>query len=181
MEALAKSEGLNLEKFVCTQPLCNIVNRDIEVELLPLCEKYGIGVTCYSPLARGVLAAKYHSGEEPPPDSEQARGIKDSLRQNGAKKVFESPTSSRRSASSHGSTVTQFALGWVLANPSITSAIIGPRNLEQLKDNLGALDLTITREDEKLVNELVTPGEHTDREFNNPDYPVRGRPIVKEK
>jgi aryl-alcohol dehydrogenase-like predicted oxidoreductase len=63
----------------------------------------------------------------------------------------------------------------------ITSAIIGPRNLEQLKDNLGALDLTITPEDEKLVNELVPPGEHTGKGFNNPDYPVRGRPIGKEK
>ncbi len=181
MEALAKSEGLNLEKFVCTQPLYNIVNRDIEVELLPLCEKYGIGVTCYSPLARGVLAAKYHSGEEPPPDSRAGKGNKRLFETEWREESFRVADKLKEIASSHGSTVTQFALGWVLANPSITSAIIGPRNLEQLKDNLGALDLTITREDEKLVNELVTPGEHTDREFNNPDYPVRGRPIVKEK
>jgi aryl-alcohol dehydrogenase-like predicted oxidoreductase len=92
MEALGTSEKLNLEKFVCSQPLYNLANRDIEVELLPLCEKYGIGVTSYSPLARGVLAAKYHLGEKPPSDSRAGEGIRDSLRPNGAKKVFESQT-----------------------------------------------------------------------------------------
>ena len=64
MEALGTSGKMVFAKFVCTQRL-NIVNRDVEVELLPLCEKYGIGVTSYSPVARSILAAKMHLGEKP--------------------------------------------------------------------------------------------------------------------
>jgi len=177
MEASAISERLNLEKFVCSQPLYNIVNRDIEVELLPLSKKYGIGVTSYSPLARGVLAAKYHLGKKPPIDSRAGKGNKRLFETEWREESFRVADKLKEIASLRENTVTQFALGWVIANPLITSAIIGPRNLEQLEDNLGALDLKITPDDEELVNQLVPPGEHTGKGFNNPDYPARGRPI----
>ena len=62
-EALWTSDKLNLNRFSCIQPLYNIVNRDIEVELLPLCQEHGIGVVSYSPLARGILTGKYKPGE----------------------------------------------------------------------------------------------------------------------
>jgi aryl-alcohol dehydrogenase-like predicted oxidoreductase len=73
-EALWTSDRRNLERFVCVQPLYNIVNRDAEVELLPLCREHKIAVVPYSPLARGVLTGKYQPGEAPPEGSRAARG-----------------------------------------------------------------------------------------------------------
>ena len=78
-------------------------------------------------------------------------------------------------AEAHGVTLTQFSLAWVLANPVVTSTIIGPRVMEQLEDNLGALDVGITDEDEAAIDALVPRGEHTGRGYNDPQYPARGR------
>jgi aryl-alcohol dehydrogenase-like predicted oxidoreductase len=175
MEALAVSEELNLERFVCTQPLYNIVNRDIEVDVIPLCQKYGIGVTPYAPIARGVLTGKYGLAGRAPPDSRVGRGDRRVLETEWREESFRVAEKIVELAKIRGMSASQFALGWVLANSGITSALVGPRNLEQLEDNLGALDFTITAEDERLVDELVPPGEHTGKGYHNPDYPVRGR------
>jgi aryl-alcohol dehydrogenase-like predicted oxidoreductase len=75
-EALWISDKLNLNSFACVQPLYNIVNRDIEVELLPLCKEHGIGVVSYSPLARGILSGKYRPGQAYPEGSRAARNDK---------------------------------------------------------------------------------------------------------
>jgi len=76
MESLWTSDALGLNRFCCIQPLYNIVNRDIEVELLPACEEYGVGVVSYSPLARGVLTGKYKAGEKFPAGSRASRNDK---------------------------------------------------------------------------------------------------------
>ncbi len=65
----------------------------------------------------------------------------------------------------------------MLSNPIVTSAIIGPRTLEQLEDNLGALGWALTPDEEAAVNRLVPPGEHTGKGYDDPAYPVRGRPV----
>ena len=78
-------------------------------------------------------------------------------------------------ADAHGKTLTQFSLAWVLANPVITSIIIGPRTMEQLEDNLGCLDCTLTADDESAIDALVPLGEHTGKGYNDPAYPVLGR------
>lgn len=176
MEALAVSERLNLEKLVSTQPLYNIVNRDIELELVPLCMKYGIGVTPYAPIARGVLTAKYSANKQPPQDSRVGMGDKRVFETEWREESFRVAEKINEHAKSRGMTASQFALAWVLANRGITSPIIGPRNVDQLVDNLGALEFTITDQDEKFVDELVPPAEHTGKGYHNPDYPVRGRP-----
>ncbi|MCG9127673.1 aldo/keto reductase [Candidatus Poribacteria bacterium] len=174
-EALWTSERQNLEEFVCVQPLYNIVNRDIEVELLPFCKKYGVGVVPYSPLARGVLSGKYLPGEKPPEGSRAARQDRRILQTELRDESFEVAQQLIPLAEKHGKTLTQFALAWVLANQSITSVIIGPRTMEQLEDNLGCLDCEITEDDEQLINGLVPPGEHTGKGYNDPAYPVLGR------
>ena len=70
----------------------------------------------------------------------------------------------------------QFALAWCLANPIITSIILGPRTMEQFDDNLAALEVRITADDEAFVDQLVPPGEHSGKGFHDPHYPVMGRP-----
>ncbi len=174
-EALWTSEKQGLEEFVCVQPLYNIVNRDPEVELLPFCEKYGVGVVPYSPLARGVLSGKYLSGKKPPAGSRAARKDRRILQTELREESYEVAQNLKPLADAHGKTLTQLALAWVLANPIITSAIIGPRTMQQLEDNLGCLDCTLTKDDEVTINELVPPGEHTGKGYNDPAYPVLGR------
>lgn len=174
-EALWTSKNQGLEEFVCVQPLYNIVNRDIEVELLPFCEKYDVGVVPYSPLARGVLSGKYLPGKEPPEGSRAARKDRRILQTELRDESFEVAQQLIPLAEKHGKTLTQFALAWVLANPTITSVIIGPRTMEQLEDNLGSLDCEISEDDEQVINQLVPPGEHTGKGYNDPAYPVLGR------
>lgn len=161
--------------FAALQPLYNIVNREAEVELFPFCEKYGIGVAPYSPLARGVLSGKYRAGQAPPEGSRAARGDRRIQQTEYRVESFAVAEALKPRAEAHGATPTQFALAWVIANPVVSSAIIGPRTLEQLEDHLGALEVCITDEDEDAVDALVPPGEHTGKGYNDPNYPVRGR------
>ncbi len=174
-EAWWTSDRMNLEKFICLQPLYNIVNRDIEVELLPFCKVYNVGVVSYSPLARGVLTGKYLPGQPPPPGSRAARQDRRILQTELREESYEVAQKLQPLAAAHGKTLAQFALAWTLANPRITSVIIGPRNIEQLEDNLGCLGCAISSEDEAAVDQLVPPGEHTGKGYNDPMYPVLGR------
>jgi aryl-alcohol dehydrogenase-like predicted oxidoreductase len=69
----------------------------------------------------------------------------------------------------------QFALAWCLANPRLTSVILGPRTMEQFDDNFACLNVTITPDDEDFIDSLVPPGEHSGKGFQDPAYPVTGR------
>lgn len=175
---LGIADRRHLDPIACVQPLYNIVNRDIEVELLPLCQQEGIGVIPYSPLARGVLTGKYKPGQAPPEGSRAARGDRRIHQTELRDESYEIAEALRPLAEAHGCTLSQFALAWVLANPIVTSAIVGPRTMEQLEDNLPALEVKLTLEDERAVDDLIPPGWRTGRGFNDPNYPVRGRPTA---
>ena len=174
-EALWTSQRLNLHAFCCVQPLYNMVNRDIEVELLPLCQEYNIGVVSYSPLARGILTGKYKPGETAPEGSRAARKDPRMLQAEWREDSLKVAAEIAAHCQSRGVSPSQFALAWCLANPIITSIIIGPRTLEQYEDNLGCLEINVTDEDEALVDSLVPPGEHSGKGFQDPAYPVTGR------
>ena len=151
-EALWTSERHNLERFACVQPLYNIVNRDPEVELFPLCREHGLGVVCYSPLARGVLTGKYLPGAEHPTDSRAARGDVRMQQAELREASFHVAQSLKEYCDSRNQSLSQFALAWCLANPNLTSVIIGPRTMEHFDDNLGCLDIEVTPEDEAFVD-----------------------------
>lgn len=175
-EALWTSDRLGLARFAAVQPLYNLVNRDIEVELLPLCKEHRIGVVSYSPLARGILTGKYKPGEAFP---EGSRAARNDVRLRQAELRDESLHISQelaRHCSEKGCPPSQFALAWCLANPILASIILGPRTMEQFDDNVAALNVKITTEDEEFVDKLVPPGEHSGKGFNDPLYPVTGRP-----
>ncbi|MBL8851848.1 MAG: aldo/keto reductase [Planctomycetaceae bacterium] len=175
-EALWTSDRLNLNKFVCVQPLYNIVNRDIEVELLPLCREHGIGVVSYSPLARGILTGKYRPGEAFP---EGSRASRNDPRMKQAELRDASLEISQKLAAHcerKGCAPSQFALAWCLANPILTSVIIGPKTEAQFDDNLRSLAVQMTPEDESFIDGLVPPGEHSGKGFQDSAYPITGRP-----
>jgi aryl-alcohol dehydrogenase-like predicted oxidoreductase len=175
MEALGLSARLGLERFACIQPLYNIVNRDVEVELLPLCREHGIGVVTYSPLARGILSGKYRPGAAFPEGSRAARNDKRMQQAELRDASFEIAEALRRHCDEKGVAMSQFALAWCLANPILTSVVIGPRTKEQFDDNLKCLDVAISTDDEAFVDSLVPPGEHSGKGFQDPQYPVTGR------
>jgi aryl-alcohol dehydrogenase-like predicted oxidoreductase len=178
-EGLWLADRRNGERFVCVQPLYNLVNRDAEVELFPMCQVHGLGVVVYSPLARGVLTGKYKVGGPFPDGSRAARNDPRIQQTELRAESFQVSQALANHAQSKGVSLGHFALAWVLANPIVTSAIIGPRTLEQYADNLRALSCPIAAEDEAAVDALVPPGEHTGKGYNDPMYPVRGRPLKR--
>ena len=178
-EALWASDQANLNRFVCVQPLYNIVNRDIEVELLPLCREKKLGVVSYSPLARGVLTGKYKAGVPFPDGSRAARNDKRMQQAELREASFEVAEKLDKHCQQRGVPLSHFALAWCLANPIITSIILGPRTMEQFEDNFAGTQLHLTPEDEALVDQLVPPGEHSGKGFQDPAYPITGRPVAR--
>ncbi len=176
-EGLWLADRRGLERFACVQPLYNIVNRDAEIELLPMCRAHGVGVIVYSALARGVLTGKYKPGERFPEGSRAARGDTRIQQTELREESFRVAAELDRLAEQKPVPLSQFALAWVLANPLVTSVIIGPRTMEQYEDYLKALACQVTPEDEAFVDRLVPPGEHTGWGFQDPNYPVLGRPV----
>jgi aryl-alcohol dehydrogenase-like predicted oxidoreductase len=175
-EALWVADKRGYVPVSVVQPLYNIVNRDPEVDLFPACEKFGVGTMIYSPLARGVLAGKYLVGQAPPEGSRAARNDRRILITELRDESFEVAQAIKPLADAHGKTMTQFSLNWALGNPIVSSAIIGPRTMEQYLDNVGCLGWEMSEEALTKIDELVPPGEHTGWGFNDPQYPVIGRP-----
>lgn len=166
---------LGIERPAATQPLYNLANRQIEVEHLPAAEYYGIGVVPYSPLARGVLTAKYDPGQPP---AEGTRAGRNDPRLQQTEWRAESLNLAQRvkdHAAARGITPGQFALAWVLNNKLVTSAIAGPRTEEQWNDYVPALNYAFTAEDEAFVNELVVTGHSSTPGYNDPSHPFLGR------
>ncbi|MDA0835702.1 MAG: aldo/keto reductase [Planctomycetota bacterium] len=176
-EALWTSDKLGLHAFSCVQPLYNIVNRDIEVELLPLCQEKKIGVVSYSPLARGILTGKYKPGQEFPEGSRASRNDPRMKQAELREESFVVAQDLTGYCEKRGVSSSQFALAWCLANPILTSIIVGPRTMEQYNDNRGCLGITVTKEDEAFVDSLVPPGEHSGKGFQDSAYPITGRPV----
>jgi aryl-alcohol dehydrogenase-like predicted oxidoreductase len=174
-EALWSSDKLGLDRFCCIQPLYNIVNRDIEVELFPLCEEHGIGVVSYSPLARGVLTGKYLPGQNPDPGTRAAKNDPRMMQAEWREASLVVAAEIAAYCRDKSVPPTQFALAWCLANPILTSVIVGPRTMQQFDDNIGCLDLEVTPDDEAFIDSLVPPGEHSGQGFQDTAYPVTGR------
>lgn len=174
-EALWISDKLNLNRFACIQPLYNMVNRDIEVELLPLCREHGIGVVSYSPLARGVLTGKYQPGQTPAEGTRAARKDPRMMQAEWREASLEVAQQLKAHCESKGVPTSQFALAWCMANPIVSSIVVGPRTMDQFQDNCACLEVPITAQDEAFVDDLVPPGEHSGRGFQDTAYPVTGR------
>ena len=149
MKALAISKAEGLERFKCTQSYYSLAGRQLEWDTIPLVQDQGLGLLVWSPLAGGFLSGKFTrdaTGEGrrktfdfPPVDKEKGYDIVDVL----------AGIAKEREAS-----VAQIALAWVLANRVVTSVIIGARSLKQLDDNIGAVEITLTAEELKALDEV---------------------------
>jgi len=153
---LALAEQHHWSRFVSIQPLYSALNRSIENEVLSICANEGLGVIPYNPLAGGVLTGKYKRGEPLPEDTRlsDSEGYRERYY---TETTFDIVEAFVEAAAAHGITPAQLALAWVLAEPRITSPIIGARNLRQLNDTLGRLDFRLTPE-ERAALPSVLPG-----------------------
>ncbi len=159
VEALWTSKEYGLNRFVSEQPPYNILDRRVERELLPMAQTFGIGTLPWSPLAGGLLTGKYRRGVEPPAGSRfEDVENNDWLRPRYVEAMFDVIEGLETLAEAKGCTIAQLALAWCRDQPGVTSPIIGPRTMEQLEDNLGALEVEVTDEDRKVIDELVPPG-----------------------
>ena len=152
-EALWLSDSLNLARFVCYQPQYSLVVRDIEQELVPLCEYKGLGIVVWSPLAGGFLSGTYKPGERTQAESRSAEGWAFPQRYFAAnadetlKTLFEI-------AKELGQSPAQTALRWVLEQQAMTSVIVGARHTTHLLDNLGAAGWKLEGEALERLNEV---------------------------
>ena len=147
--ALWVSDVNDLARFDCVQSPYNLLTRDIEYELLPLCESEGVGVTVYNPLAGGLLTGKHDPNKPPPKDS---RFALESLGQMYYERYwsasnFEAVAHLQKIASAHGRSLTQLSLAWVLKSNIVTSTIFGASSLTQLEENLRATELTLLQDE----------------------------------
>ena len=163
------------QSICAVQPLYNIANRDIEVEMLPMANHYGLGVASYSPLARGVLTGKYAHGKIPQ-ESRLDRRDKRFLQAEWREATVELAENIRPLASRLDCTLSQIATRWVMANDNIHSVIIGPRTIAQMQEALGTLDVSWDEEAEAFIDDLIPPGCHSGKAFFDTQYsPVLGR------
>lgn len=166
---------LGVPQPVALQPYYNLMNRQPETELLPAARFFNLGVVPYSPLARGVLTGKYRVNQVAEPGTRAARQDKRMLEAEWRPESLIIAEKLKAHALARGTTLVHWATAWVLNNSAVTSAIAGPRTLEQWTSYLGALDYTWTAEDEALANSLVTTGHPSTPGFNDPGYPIEGR------
>ena len=169
------AQALGMPGPVVCQPYYNLLNRMPEVEILPACAHYGIGVTPYSPVARGVLTGKYQPGQVPAADTRAGRADKRMTETEFRQESLHIAQQLKQYAEQRGITVAQFATAWVLANGAVSSVIAGPRTLQQWQDYAPALDYTVTDADEALVDSLVAPGHPSTPGYTDPAYPLHGR------
>ena len=159
VEAQWVAERRGRERFVCEQPPYSLLVRGVEAAVLPVCERYGMGVIPWSPLAGGWLSGRYRKGNETP-ESTRAKRIPErfdlSLPVNQRK--LELVESLAQLADEAGLTLIHLALAFVIRHPAVTAAIVGPRTLEQLESQLGATDVTLDAELLDRIDEIVPPG-----------------------
>jgi aryl-alcohol dehydrogenase-like predicted oxidoreductase len=151
MQALWTSDKYNLVCYNSLQPHYNLIHRDeFERELRAVCKAYQIAVIPYSPLAGGFLTGKYRKNE-PLPESRRAEGRKHDMTDKNLVLVDEMEVIALR----HQATISQVALAWMLADPVITSPIIGATSIEQLNENLGALKVILAGDEVAFLNRMT--------------------------
>jgi len=157
VDAQWMSERYSLNRFVSEQSPYNILDRRIERELIPAAQNYGLAIISWSPLAGGFLTGKY--SRDKMPDDARYKARENLWSFHGyTSKVFDVIDGIRELIKDKNCTMSQFAIAWCANQSGITSPIIGPRTIEQLKDNLASCNIEINDEDRQKIDDLVPPG-----------------------
>jgi 1-deoxyxylulose-5-phosphate synthase len=151
-KALWTSDKLGLARFDSAQPRYNLLSRDIEAELLPLCLDQGVGVMAYNPLAGGFLTGKYHQDQQPPADTRFAVAGKPYRARYWNDASFAAVEDLKSFFDARGKSLTHASIAWILRQPAVTSAIIGATSAAQLSDSLKAVETQLDDEEMEKLN-----------------------------
>jgi aryl-alcohol dehydrogenase-like predicted oxidoreductase len=158
-DAVSIARQLNLDRIVSNQPIYNMLVRYIEPDIIPLCEREGIGQIVFSPLAQGILTGKYKPGEQPPADSRAANPEVNSFM--GGDLMSDETLSAVQElqglAQESGYSLVHMALAWVLRQSNVSAAIIGASRPEQVVDNAQAADLRLSDDVLDRIDEILGP------------------------
>ncbi len=158
MKALCYSRFNHLSSFVSLQAYYTIAGRDLERELIPLLNDQKVGLMVWSPLAGGLLSGKYGRDKQNPEDSRRANFDFPPVNK---EKAFDIIDAMHPIAEQKGVSVAQLALAWLLHQPAVTTVIIGAKKMEQLDDNLKAIDVQLSPEELAKLDEVSKlPGEY---------------------
>jgi aryl-alcohol dehydrogenase-like predicted oxidoreductase len=152
------AEQRGLARYVCEQPPYSILVRGIETEVLPTCAHFGMGVIPWSPLAGGWLSGKYRKGAENTSHRAARMPQRYDLSVPGNQQKLDAVERLAQLAEQNGLELIHLALAFVIRHPAVTSAIVGPRTLEQLEGQLGAVDVHLGDEVLDAIDEIVPPG-----------------------
>ena len=154
-EAVLKARALGLNEFVTMQPEYNMLNRSIEAELLPFCDKYDIGILPYYPLASGFLTGKYLQGQEAPEGTRLA-GNERAKENTLTDKNFNILSKLSKFAEDRGHPIVELAFAWLLAKPAVSSVIAGATKEEQVTANVKASDWDLTESEMDELEALLS-------------------------
>ncbi len=158
VESLWVSKELGLNRFVCEQPPYHLLDRRIERELIPMARTYGFALIPWSPLAGGFLTGKYGRDKKGPKNARLTGREGERADRLFSEEGFEVIDRVEELSEEKNCTPTQLSLAWCATQPGITSPIIGPRTMTQLKDNLQAVEVKVTDDDRKRLDEVSPPG-----------------------
>jgi aryl-alcohol dehydrogenase-like predicted oxidoreductase len=158
-KAIDISRNNGWEPFSCLQPLYNLLDREVEWGLVPVCLNEGVGIIPWSPLRGGWLSGKYQRGMDAPPvgtrvDEAEKQGWSESWRAYANDHTWSIVDALQEISAETGKSPAQIALNWLLQMPGVTAPIIGVRNLNHLKDNLGSTGWSLTGKQMAKLNEV---------------------------
>ncbi|MEO6856963.1 MAG: aldo/keto reductase [Solirubrobacteraceae bacterium] len=159
VEAQWVAERRSRERFVCEQPPYSLLVREVEKDVLPTAQRYGMGVIPWSPLAGGWLSGRWRRGQEAP-SSARAERIPDryDLSKPENQRKLDAAEAYAQLAEEAGITLIELALAFVIRHPAVTAAIIGPRTMDQLESQLSAADIVLSDNVLNKIDEIVPPG-----------------------
>ncbi len=182
VEAQWTSSRRGLGRFVTEQPPYSLLVRGVEADLLPVAEQYGLGVLPWSPLAGGWLSGRYRKGEQAPASTRAQRlPARYDLSRPENQHKLEAADALAGLADEAGMPLVHLALAFVLQHPAVTSPIIGPRTMEHLESQLGAVDVRLTADVLDRIDEIVPPGVTLSRAYQGYLPPALEDPFLRRR
>jgi len=155
-DAVYTARELNLDRIASNQPIYNLLQRYVEREVLPLCEREGIGQVVFSPLAQGILTGKYKPGQQPEQGTRAADPQSNAFMQDMMNdQVLTAVQNLQTLAQQHGYSLAQMALAWVLRKQIVSAAIIGATRPQQVEENARASEITLSDDVLHLIDETL--------------------------
>jgi aryl-alcohol dehydrogenase-like predicted oxidoreductase len=157
MKSLAVADRDGRQRFVSQQICYTLYSREAELELVPIAVDQGLGLLVWGPLAGGLLSGKFRRGKDGPAGARHTGFKWHSPPVHDWDRMFDIVEEIVAVAEARGVSAAQVALAWLLSRPGVASAIVGARNEDQLKDNLGAADLELAEEEIARLEKISRP------------------------